>query len=753
MAFLTLQGIGKIYVSEGNVTVGIRGVDLSFERGEFVAITGRSGSGKSTLLNVISGMDTYEEGELLIEGQPTSHYRQPDWEKYREKYISFVFQDYNIIDSYTVLENVELALMHIPDRRERRRRAIELLERVGMKAHLKHKGSKLSGGQKQRTVIARALAKDSPIILADEPTGNLDAATSREIIELLREVSRDKLLIVVTHNFEQVEEYATRHIRVFDGTIESDHTIAPPAQFDLPEAQAKESARRKELRRRAGTRPNTVENGILLGATMFKATPRLSAFLAFLLLVGTIAVSLVTSLTGAAWDAFEPSNMFRHIDGRAVVVSRSGDPVKSEELAALADRHGAVKAARYDYLYDQTSSYWDWDSNVDFSYVFSENGTKTPRIGRAPEGICEAHLCLPISAATVFGKKEIRETVFPVRIGSEEINLTVTGITYFIDNKKNAEVLLSEEGFRFLSAFALLSSQSVSFGYELSDGSGTLFSTAFSDERILVDPTLPERSVRLPAEVAKVVAAARASSGSPESLTETVTASGQKSGGYGAASTYWSAPCDGATVADGPGDTSGRLAVSPALFVSACDAVEDNLYRQASLFFRNDREMKKEIKEINAEGYVAVASNATYSPDPSEYILSSVVLIATLLLWFFALLFFAFFVSLCCGRSIDAFRGDASIMRSMGIPVGVIRIGMYVRMLLSLIPAFLLAAGAMILIFRTPALNRLFRFPDPWQFVLIAVGMLLLALFSTRRQIRRLFKASVKSALKGGDAA
>ena len=131
MAFLQLQGIGKIYVSEGNVTVGIRGVDLSFERGEFVAITGRSGSGKSTLLNVISGMDTYEEGELLIEGNPTSHYRQPDWEKYREKYISFVFQDYNIIDSYTVLENVELALMHIPDRRERRRRAIELLDRVG----------------------------------------------------------------------------------------------------------------------------------------------------------------------------------------------------------------------------------------------------------------------------------------------------------------------------------------------------------------------------------------------------------------------------------------------------------------------------------------------------------------------------------------------------------------------------------------------------------------------------------------------
>ena len=188
MALLTLKDIGKIYVSEGSVSVGIRGVNLSFNKGEFVAVTGKSGSGKSTLLNVISGMDTYEEGELFIEDQPTSHYMQQDWEEYREKYISFIFQDYNIIESFTVLQNVELALMHIDDKKERRKRAMELLRRVGMTSHIRQKGSKLSGGQKQRTVIARALAKDSPIILADEPTGNLDAATSAEIIELLTDV-------------------------------------------------------------------------------------------------------------------------------------------------------------------------------------------------------------------------------------------------------------------------------------------------------------------------------------------------------------------------------------------------------------------------------------------------------------------------------------------------------------------------------------------------------------------------------------
>ena len=188
MSLLELKEIGKIYVSEGNVSVGIRGVNLAFEKNEFVAITGKSGSGKSTLLNVLSGMDSYEEGEMLVEGEPTSHFIEQDWEEYREKYISFIFQDYNIIDSFTVLENVELALCSIEDKRERRARALELIDRVGLSDHVKHKGSHLSGGQKQRTVIARALAKDSPIILADEPCGNLDSATTREIISLLCEV-------------------------------------------------------------------------------------------------------------------------------------------------------------------------------------------------------------------------------------------------------------------------------------------------------------------------------------------------------------------------------------------------------------------------------------------------------------------------------------------------------------------------------------------------------------------------------------
>ena len=348
MALLTLKDIGKIYVSEGNVAVGIRGVNLSFDRGEFVAITGKSGSGKSTLLNVISGMDSYEEGELYIEGQTTSHYLQPEWEEYRQKYISFIFQDYNIIESFTVLQNVELALMHIEDKKARRERAMELIRRVGLASHVKQKGSKLSGGQKQRTVIARALAKDSPIILADEPTGNLDSTTSKEIIELLREVSKDKLLIVVTHNFDQVEDYATRHIRIFDGAVESDHVIHNTAIHEKTDAlrKAEKKDKRKEIKRQ-------VKNGFTLGRTIFTAKPKLSVFLCFLMLIGTMGIFLVTALCGEAGELFEPNYMFNHIDGRLIVTRQNGEVFTEDELQALVKEYGADDYLHYDKLLDE----------------------------------------------------------------------------------------------------------------------------------------------------------------------------------------------------------------------------------------------------------------------------------------------------------------------------------------------------------------------------------------------------------------
>ena len=170
------------YDNNNIFTIGIRGINLEFDYNEFVTIEGESGSGKSTLLNIIGANDTYEEGELYINGEETSHYSETEWEKYREKNIATIFQDFNIIENLTVLENVELALLRLDDKKERRKRAKELIGRVGLTKQINQRGSKLSGGEKQRTVIARALAKDAPIILADEPTGNLDVKASNEIV-------------------------------------------------------------------------------------------------------------------------------------------------------------------------------------------------------------------------------------------------------------------------------------------------------------------------------------------------------------------------------------------------------------------------------------------------------------------------------------------------------------------------------------------------------------------------------------------
>ena len=225
-SIIKLKNVSKFYYNKGIIASGFNKVNLEFKMGEFVAITGESGSGKSTLLNVISGLDTYEEGEMYINGLETSHYGEKEFEDYRRKYISNIFQTFNLVNSYTVYQNIELVLLlNGNKKKDVKDKVIELIKKVDLYKFRNTKVSKLSGGQKQRVAIARALAKDTPIIIADEPTGNLDSKSSKSIIKLLSEVSHDKLVIVVTHNYEQVEEYVTRKIKMHDGRVLEDKVI------------------------------------------------------------------------------------------------------------------------------------------------------------------------------------------------------------------------------------------------------------------------------------------------------------------------------------------------------------------------------------------------------------------------------------------------------------------------------------------------------------------------------------------------
>lgn len=242
---LKLENIKKDYITGDTAVHALKGVSVEFRKSEFVSILGQSGCGKTTLLNIIGGLDRYTSGELYIGGRATSDFRDRDWDNYRNHSVGFIFQSYNLIPHQSVLSNVELALTltGVP-RAERRRRAAEALEKVGLADQLNKKPNEMSGGQMQRVAIARALVNDPEILLADEPTGALDSETSVQIMELLKEISKDRLVIMVTHNPELAKQYSTRIIRLLDGNI-TDDTM--PYSGDEEEKTEKKSGKRPSM--------------------------------------------------------------------------------------------------------------------------------------------------------------------------------------------------------------------------------------------------------------------------------------------------------------------------------------------------------------------------------------------------------------------------------------------------------------------------------------------------------------------------
>ncbi len=326
---LKLKNIGKIYNSNDILTIGVRNIDLEFDYNEFVTIEGESGSGKSTLLNVIAANDTYEEGELYFAGEATSHYSSSDWEKYRENNIAMIFQDFNIIENLTVIENVELALFRIADTKERKRIATQLIEEVGLSKKMHHKGSHLSGGEKQRCVIARALAKDSPIILADEPTGNLDSKASREVAKILKDVSKDKLVIVVTHNPEFFKEYATRRILISDGKLKQDEIIQKPEKSEIHHEEKTTSRKLKW------------KNTFLLGFMNYKSRPKFSTLMSIALCCIAITLFAVLQIV----NSFLLSPITKSLDDVGVtgkmIVSNTSGYVEEEKLDEICFSTGA----------------------------------------------------------------------------------------------------------------------------------------------------------------------------------------------------------------------------------------------------------------------------------------------------------------------------------------------------------------------------------------------------------------------------
>ena len=272
-AMLELKNIKKDYPAGGGKVEALKGITLNFRKSEFVCVLGPSGCGKTTLLNIIGGLDRYTSGDLQIRGRSTKDFKDRDWDAYRNHSVGFVFQSYNLIPHQSVLQNVELALsLSGVKKSERKQRAEKALCEVGLGSQLYKKPGELSGGQMQRVAIARALVNDPEIILADEPTGALDTETSIQVMEILKRISSERLIIMVTHNPELAELYATRTVKMLDGNIIDDSR--PYGTDELKESEGGEDNQGlSESSRHAAKKAKKEKKPSMSFATSFMLSP------------------------------------------------------------------------------------------------------------------------------------------------------------------------------------------------------------------------------------------------------------------------------------------------------------------------------------------------------------------------------------------------------------------------------------------------------------------------------------------------
>lgn len=420
---LELKNVSKFYYKKGIVSSGISKVSLKFDMGEFIAITGESGSGKSTLLNVISGLDTYEEGEMYVNGEETSHYNEEDYEEYRKKYIGNVFQSFNLVNSYTVYQNVELVLLiNGETRRSVKHKVIDILKKVDLYKYRHTKVSKLSGGMKQRVAIARCLAKDTPIIIADEPTGNLDSKNAKSVLKLLYEISKYKLVIVVTHNFEQISEYATRRITMHDGSV-------------IEDMKLKDKNEVKEVNTSKFKKTKVISNLRLGIRNTFNIVPKfllLTFVYAFVLIsiVGVYSAFLELESTNNAYNSF-----FNETDAnkRVIVKKKDNSSFTNEEINKLKSISNVEKVITNDYVYDYSMSLIDYENIfLDSNFMKLEDFKGKLKYGRMP--LNDNEIIVSGSKENYYiedlGSELINKEV-SINSGSDEIKVKIVGVSVF----------------------------------------------------------------------------------------------------------------------------------------------------------------------------------------------------------------------------------------------------------------------------------------------------------------------------------
>ena len=731
---IKLKNISKYYYSKGIIASGISKINLEFDIGEFVVITGESGSGKTTLLNVISGLDSYEEGEMYIDGMETSHYLAADFEEYRKKYIGNIFQNFNLVNSYTVYQNIELILLiNGYTREEIKKRVPAIIKRVGLEDHAKSKVSKLSGGQKQRVAIARALAKDTDIIVADEPTGNLDSVSAQGIVELLSEISHDKLVIVVTHNYEQFEKYATRKIKMHDGSVVEDLRLSEKRKAAVPaEAAASSAHSNKDI---------TVASRIRLGIrNTFNIFPKFI----LLLTVFTFVVFAVSSEYTTFLQQEEEEDklgyndyFYNYSEDRVVLKKTDGSAFTADDFNAIGNVANIRSISPNDILLD-TSIYLD-DEN--FSYdayprTLAEFSEKLAA-GRMPEADNEAVITADRDYYDESMLTGMLDKTFKVSLGEDkEIGITVVGFAY----KPAENNMYAYSGDIYLTDNMMSTIMTETYNYNSTvsttiNGKEQIYQEGSSMYRIVPNSRVSAGQAIAPEEVNNFY-----EKGDAKGKTITVKAENifyTQSVDLKISDIYNKKTFEKKTGVSDYDGSNGTVYVSQADY----DALFAKGNYQAAVYVNDVKDMDATLDALENMGYTTLPLKDTLISFFNE--LTSIVKVPMAVTLVLALFFIAYFVIRLILKSRAVYF---SILRMLGMARTNIRHILDVEMLLTVNIAFLIFVAFVFAVGRgivdIAYLTKLAEYMDGFDYLILYVVMLLMSYLISGKFARSLFKKS-----------
>ncbi|MDP3131021.1 MAG: ABC transporter ATP-binding protein [Bacillota bacterium] len=749
---LKLVNVSKYYSSNNVIALGLRKVNLELRMNEFVAIVGESGSGKTTLLNVICGIDTYEEGEMYVNGEETSYYTIADMENFRKKYVAFVFQNYNLIDSYTVLQNVEapLILAGYP-KKEIRSRAMDIIRRVGLEKHIHHKSTKLSGGQKQRVVIARALAKNAPIIAADEPTGNLDSESAKQIIELLHEIAKDKLVIIVTHDYEQVKDYATRKIRIFDGEIVEDVEVAPKEKRDLPKIADSDSRLK-------------FWDHLQIAFRNLLAVPRKSIFMVIIFTVFSLFIAFAYG--GYVYSLQSVSNTGNYYfinTGETRIVVRKADKsmITQDDLDELLSIQAVEGYAPYDYalddyvyLYETVMNEYDYyDSIYASPTLVSFIDDAVLAAGRLPEADNEIVLGVSSYYLDEFLTEHYDTDLVmtnngyygdqaPIGTLLHVVGIVLSDSLYFTSENIYTSVFMTDSTYESAARRIYLPSIVESIGFSGIDNLGNSFSTTFERYymQFIADDTVLDNTIVYPVIKDSCNAASEVCS-VDGALTITDMYSTRSLVGM----TYQILPTSDYR------DTN-SIRVSPATY----EALFDETIYQVSIFAKSPSgvaALALRVGTIFDNGlslkYRVIYPFGEQNPDEFTGQFLPVILLSTTISFLFTLIAVTLITYLIFRAIINTKMHDYAIFRTIGASQASIKRFIYLENMITAAVAYAIVASALIAMTgRVGFLNDILYAYTFGTYVTLFIIILFMAYFISSKYCRKVFGESVHRALK-----